>query len=219
MLGTGHLTDPHLQRQGGHSPRSGVHNPRISGIELPGLALEFIGGCSSMLGRSSQKWNHVTSGHLLEKWHDFMSDSISLERRIFIAWVVEWIPIESTTHLDRVRSSQREKGATRSGSHRAKAPESGAPEQVDQHCLRLIIGCVTRRRVGSEHLVSGSSHARFEIRPGLHLHRGRLEDNSDLRACIRDPCCFFWPGWTLTVVNMDRGDLTASRNAKGDQRE
>lgn len=172
-----------------------------------------------MLGRSNQKWNHITTGHILEKRHHLMPDSISQERRIFIAGILEWHPIEAATHLDRVRSSKRQNGAARSRRHRAKAAQSGAAEQVDHHGLRLVIGGVTRRRIRSEHPVSGCSHARFEIRTGVHFYGRRLEGSPDLGTRICDQCCFLWAGWTLTVVDVNRGDPTASRDAKRDQSE
>lgn len=191
VLIAGHFTDPHLQGERGHRPRCAGHYLCVRGVELPGLTHELERGRARMLGRSNKEWNHITTSHILEKRHDFMTDSISLERWIFIAWILEWLPIEAATHLDRVRSSQRENGATRARGHRSQASESGATEQVDHHCLRLIIGCVTRRRIRSEHLVSSSSHARFEIRPALYLYRRRLKGSPDLCTRIRNQCCFF----------------------------
>ena len=99
-----------------------------------------------------------------------MPDPVADESRIVIGRVLDDDESEVATEAAGLGSTDGEYWMDAAGPHSGQTERTRTPEQVDEKCLGLVVGRVTRQCIDPDQLLASSSGPSFEI--GTVIERG-----------------------------------------------
>lgn len=202
------------------SDRSGSERACVSRIECRTRDFEGVGFVCDEIGLSHENGNEVASGDVVHEGKQLEPDAIAQERAILVRWILERSPAESTTDVDRVRTTnveQRVANSTRRSSeatHSHQAVETSAAQHIDEDRLGPVVGSVSRAHVFGKNCVAGDPGPGFDVRSGFEFDAMRYEVGSDLVGGSGDGFGFEMGLGPQTVVDMNRNDVETCRGSK-----
>jgi hypothetical protein len=140
--------------------------PGVGRVERSGELAEqgrVVGQQARLTGKDG---HDVTACELAQSGHQLMTDPVAQVGRVSVRRVLDRVQTEPGAQRVRLGPAQGENRVPRPGAHRRKTVGSGAPEQVDEDGLRLIVGRVTGRRPSRHSAEPGLARPRLEVRTG-----------------------------------------------------
>ncbi len=127
----------------------------------------------AQVGVANQEGHRIPITHVGQKGQHLMADPVASEPGIGVRRIDDRREAQFVTYGLGVRPPQPEDGAVGAGADAGGAGRAGAPEQLKDHRLGLVVGGVTGQDTIGKNSVPGLPSPVLEIGAGLDLDRHR----------------------------------------------
>jgi hypothetical protein len=145
--------------------------PGIGGVERSGKGVEQVVVGAKQVGLAGEDGRQVAGGHIGQQRQHLVAHAVAHESWIGVRFVVGRGHASEPTHLHGVGSTQPQEGPRGPRAHTGQTARCGTAQQVDEHGLGLVVGCVPGEHAGGQHGVARRPGPGLEIRAVAHGHR------------------------------------------------
>ena len=211
--------EPLAHRDAGEHDIGGGERARIGDVDGGRGGAQVVGHVGEQFGLAHEHGHRVAFGDVGHQRQHLAPHPIAHERGVEVRRIVERLePLDGADGLG-LGPTQRQDRMPMARSDAGEPVGTGTAQEVHEHGLRLIIGGVSQRGLGAEHLMAGEACPRLEIGPGLDRQRFGPERDTEPRRDLGHEHRLDRGLRPDAVIDVHRGDHTVGGDGEHQQRQ
>ena len=190
----------------------------IGRIERRRQLVEQIVVVAQEVGRPHEQWGDVALGDCVHQRHQLVTDPVASESVVGVRRVGRDTKLQNVAEPMGLGSAEPEDRLAVARPHSGQAGCSAAPEQSEQRCFGLIVGGVSRQRVGSEHPAAGGSGPGLQVRSVGEFDALAAERRAEPTGDHSGPLGIVDGRRAQTVIDVNGVHTATRRHGEGDHR-
>ena len=190
----------------------------VGGVEVGRERVHEVGLVAEHLGLAGEDRDDVALGDGVEQGEELVAHPVAAEGGRLVGRILDRSQAEVPAERPGLAPAQAEQRPA-DGPHAGQPVEPGAAQEVEQHGLGLVVGCVAGQDVGRQRGVAGGPGAGLQVRPRRDLDPHGAEGRAEALGRVRHDVGLIVAAGAQPVVDVDRRHSRARGDGQDQQRQ